>query len=44
MLAKMIRLALLDALALTALAMFNSTRGFGQDVQHLGWAISRVAS
>ncbi|RLR17685.1 entericidin A/B family lipoprotein [Sodalis-like symbiont of Bactericera trigonica] len=44
MLAKMIRFLLLAALALTAWAGCNTTRGFGEDVQHLGGAISRVAS
>ncbi|OZI14742.1 entericidin [Sodalis-like symbiont of Philaenus spumarius] len=42
--AKMIILLLLAASALTVLAGCNTTRGFGEDVQHLGGAISRVAS
>ncbi|WP_200867887.1 entericidin A/B family lipoprotein [Candidatus Sodalis pierantonius] len=30
--------------ALTTLSGCNTTRGFGEDVQHLGGAISQVAS
>nr|WP_148203637.1 entericidin A/B family lipoprotein [Sodalis glossinidius] len=43
MLAKMIRLLLLAALALTALAGCNTTRGFGEYVQAGGEAIQCAA-
>ncbi|MGL9774626.1 MAG: entericidin A/B family lipoprotein [Sodalis sp. (in: enterobacteria)] len=43
MLAKMIGLLLLAALALTALAGCNTTRGFGEDVSAGGKAIQRAA-
>ncbi|CAK8743756.1 hypothetical protein SODG_006892 [Sodalis praecaptivus] len=40
----MTKLLLLAVLVLTTLSGCNTTRGFGEDVQHLGGAISRVAS
>ncbi|WP_074012553.1 entericidin A/B family lipoprotein [Candidatus Sodalis sp. SoCistrobi] len=40
----MTRILLIATLALTVLSGCNTTRGFGEDVQHLGGAISRVAS
>ena len=43
MIKKIVVLALMVS-ALAALSGCNTARGFGEDVQHLGGAISRVAS
>ncbi|EHM41388.1 entericidin A/B family lipoprotein [Hafnia paralvei] len=43
MMKKIVMLALMVG-AFTALSGCNTARGFGEDVQHLGGAISRVAS
>ncbi|HCL1041343.1 TPA: entericidin A/B family lipoprotein [Salmonella enterica] len=40
----LVALVLLTSTLLTALTACNTARGFGEDIQHLGHAISRAAS